>query len=466
MIFNSLIFFIFLPISFLVYALLKGNTKAQNFWLLVCSYYFYGYWDWRFLSLIAFSTVIDFIAGQKIQHSENEKTRKGFFYLSLATNLGLLGFFKYFNFFVESTEILLQNLGLEINTWTLSIILPVGISFYTFQTLSYTIDVYRKRITPTNDFLAFAAFVSFFPQLVAGPIERASHLLPQFLKPRKLSFNQFSLGSKIFLWGLFKKIVVADNLAPYVDIVFENQEIYGGLVNVIAIVFFAFQIYCDFSGYSNMAIGLAKMFGFDLMQNFNVPYFATTLKTFWQKWHISLSTWFRDYVYIPLGGNRAGKARMYINLCITFLVSGFWHGANWTFVIWGGIHGLFFIVEGVLIGTNRDTWIKQFLGLLTTFTVVCFAWIFFRAQDFAHAIEFIQNSFSLDYVHVLKPYRLVVAFLGISMLVVFDYLKKNKTAKALYYEYTPVRWSFLYLLIFMIILFGNTKSQEFIYFQF
>jgi D-alanyl-lipoteichoic acid acyltransferase DltB (MBOAT superfamily) len=466
MIFNSLIFFIFLPISFLVYALLKGNSKAQNFWLLVCSYYFYGYWDWRFLSLIAFSTIIDFIAGQKIQHSENEKVRKGFFYLSLATNLGLLGFFKYFNFFIDSTETLLNNLGLEINTWTLNIILPVGISFYTFQTLSYTIDVYRKRIKPTNDFLAFAAFVSFFPQLVAGPIERASHLLPQFLKPRKLSFNQFGLGSKIFLWGLFKKVVVADNLAPYVNIVFENQAIYGGFVNVIAIVFFAFQIYCDFSGYSNMAIGLAKMFGFDLMQNFNVPYFATTLKTFWQKWHISLSTWFRDYVYIPLGGNRAGNARMYMNLVITFLVSGFWHGANWTFVIWGGIHGLFFIVEGVLIGTKRDTWLKQFLGLITTFAVVCFAWIFFRAQDFTHAIEFIQNTFSLEYSHVLKPYRLVVAFLGISTLIVFDYLKKNKTAKALYLRSAPLRWGFYYLLIFMIVLFGNTNSQEFIYFQF
>lgn len=466
MIFNSLIFFIFLPICFLVYALLKGNTRAQNIWLLVCSYYFYGYWDWRFLSLIAFSTVIDFIAGQKIQHSENEKVRKGFFYLSLATNLGLLGFFKYFNFFIESTETLLNNLGLEINTWTLNIILPVGISFYTFQTLSYTIDVYRKRIKSTNDFIAFAAFVSFFPQLVAGPIERASHLLPQFLKPRALSFNQFGLGSKIFLWGLFKKVVVADNLASYVDIVFENQEIYGGLVNVIAIIFFAFQIYCDFSGYSNMAIGLAKMFGFDLMQNFNVPYFATTLKTFWQKWHISLSTWFRDYVYIPLGGNRAGNMRMYLNLVITFLVSGFWHGANWTFIIWGGIHGLFFIVEGILIGTNRDTWIKRFLGLLTTFTVVCFAWIFFRAQDFTHAIEFIQNTFSLDYTHVLKPYRLVVAFIGISTLVFFDYLKKNKTAKALYTSYMPLRYGFYYLLIFMIVLFGNTNSQEFIYFQF
>ncbi len=466
MIFNSLIFFIFLPICFLVYALLKGNTRAQNIWLLVCSYYFYGYWDWRFLSLIAFSTVIDFIAGQKIQHSENEKVRKGFFYLSLATNLGLLGFFKYFNFFIESTETLLNNLGLEINTWTLNIILPVGISFYTFQTLSYTIDVYRKRIKSTNDFIAFAAFVSFFPQLVAGPIERASHLLPQFLKPRALSFNQFGLGSKIFLWGLFKKVVVADNLASYVDIVFENQEIYGGLVNVIAIIFFAFQIYCDFSGYSNMAIGLAKMFGFDLMQNFNVPYFATTLKTFWQKWHISLSTWFRDYVYIPLGGNRAGNMRMYLNLVITFLVSGLWHGANWTFIIWGGIHGLFFIVEGILIGTNRDTWIKRFLGLLTTFTVVCFAWIFFRAQDFTHAIEFIQNTFSLDYTHVLKPYRLVVAFIGISTLVFFDYLKKNKTAKALYTSYMPLRYGFYYLLIFMIVLFGNTNSQEFIYFQF
>jgi len=466
MIFNSLIFFIFLPICFLVYALLKGNTRAQNFWLLVCSYYFYGYWDWRFLSLIAFSTLIDFIAGQKIQHSRNEKVRKGFFYLSLATNLGLLGFFKYFNFFIESTEILLNNLGLEINTWTLNIILPVGISFYTFQTLSYTIDVYRKRIAPTIDFLAFAAFVSFFPQLVAGPIERASHLLPQFLKPRKLSFDQFGLGSKIFLWGLFKKVVVADNLAPYVDIVFENQEIYGGFVNVIAIVFFAFQIYCDFSGYSNMAIGLAKMFGFDLMQNFNVPYFATTLKAFWQKWHISLSTWFRDYVYIPLGGNRSGNTRMYMNLVITFLVSGFWHGANWTFVIWGGIHGLFFIVEGVLIGTKRDTRLKQFFGMITTFTIVCFAWIFFRAQDFTHAIEFIQNIFSLEFAHVLKPYRLIVAFLGISTLLLFDFLKKNKIAKSLYLSHRPLRWGFYYLLIFMIVLFGNTNSQEFIYFQF
>lgn len=466
MIFNSFIFFLFLPISFLLYALLNKKTKAQNVWLLVCSYYFYGYWDWRFLGLIFFSTVVDFIAGQKIQNAQKESTRKLFFYLSLATNLGLLGFFKYFNFFVESAEILLNHLGFHVNTWTLNIILPVGISFYTFQTLSYTIDIYRKRIKPTNDFIAFSAFVSFFPQLVAGPIERASHLLPQFLKPRHLSFNQLVFGSKIFLWGLFKKVVVADNLSPYVDLVFANQETYSGLVNIIAVVFFAFQIYCDFSGYSNMAIGLAKMFGFDLMQNFNTPYFATNLKAFWQKWHISLSTWFRDYVYIPLGGNRAGKTRMYLNLVITFLVSGFWHGANWTFVIWGGIHGAFFIVEGLLLNGDRKRWYQQLFGMAITFTVVCFAWIFFRAQDFSHAIQFIENSWSLDYVHVLKPYRIVVATIAITSLVLFDALKKKRFALNIYKNSKVAQWGFYYLLIVMIVLFGNTNSQEFIYFQF
>ena len=467
MIFNSLDFFIFLPICLILYYLFRKNLKVQNFLLVVASYFFYGYWDYRFLSLIAFSTIVDYIAGQQIQNSESKKRKKAFLILSLLTNLGLLGVFKYYNFFVESFIELFAQIGYQLPSSTLEIILPVGISFYTFQTLSYTIDIYREKIKPTRDFIAFAAFVSFFPQLVAGPIERAAHLLPQFFRKREVQYRDLIVGSQMLVWGLFKKVAVADNLAEYVNIVYGNQDDFGGLNNIIATIFFAFQIYCDFSGYSTIAIGLARMFGFELNQNFNTPYFALSIREFWQRWHISLSTWFRDYVYISLGGNRKGPSQFYKNIMITFLISGFWHGANWTFIVWGGIHGGYYLIENSIkdkLKLNEN--IQRIFGWLLTFVIACLAWIFFRADSVYDAYSFLLNSFSLEHNYVVKPYNLLVMSMMTFILIFFDWAKKQSFFQKLYRESTFLRWGFYYLIILLIFLFGNTQSAEFIYFQF
>ncbi|HMQ61601.1 MAG TPA: MBOAT family O-acyltransferase, partial [Flavilitoribacter sp.] len=327
MLFNSIDFAIFLPIVFVLYWFVTNrNLKLQNAFLILVSYIFYGWWDWRFLSLIAFSSVVDFLVGLKMSDLEDPVKRKRLLWVSLIINLGFLGFFKYFNFFTESFAEAFSFFGSEINARTLNIVLPVGISFYTFQTLSYTIDIYRKNIEPTRDALAFFAFVSFFPQLVAGPIERAAHLLPQFYYLKKFSYDEVSYGLKKMLWGLFMKVAVADRLAIYVETIYGHSDLHTGISFAVATIFFAVQIYCDFAGYSLIAIGCAQMFGFDLMENFRRPYFSATFKEFWSRWHISLSTWFRDYVYIPLGGNRVSKARNYLNLFVTFTISGLWHG--------------------------------------------------------------------------------------------------------------------------------------------
>ena len=469
MLFNSLEFFIFLPIVFIIYwFIVHKNLNFQNGLVLVASYVFYGWWDYRFLSLIAISTVIDYYVGLSIFHAENKSIKKKWLLVSVLFNLGLLGFFKYYNFFIDSWGNMLGSIGYSLeNTWTLKVILPVGISFYTFQTMSYSIDIYRNKLEPTKDFIAFAAFVSFFPQLVAGPIERASNLLPQMLKKRKFNKTIAVSGIEQIIWGLFKKVVIADSLAPIVNDIFTNYGSYSGGTLITGAVFFSVQIYCDFSGYSDIAIGTAKLFGFNLMTNFNFPYFSKSIGEFWRKWHISLSTWFRDYLYIPLGGSKVSKAKGIRNVFAIFLVSGFWHGANWTFMAWGGIHALLFIPSFIL-GTNRKhledidinkSWLyysKNALQIALTFSVVTIAWIFFRANSITDAFLYIGkiNSLKIDAISFINIYD----WLLVISLFVLDFV-----------VYKKIKIKLIIWLIMIIAIIGSLNRElqsEFIYFQF
>ena len=405
MLFNSLDFAIFLPIVFLLYwFVVQKNLKFQNALVVVASYVFYGWWDFRFLSLIIFSTVVDYLVGQKLRVEEKQSKRKVLLWTSILVNLGFLGFFKYYNFFLENFVDAFSIFGMQINTNSLNIILPVGISFYTFQTLSYTIDIYKKKLEPTKDFIAFSAFVCFFPQLVAGPIERATNLLPQFCKKRTFEYDKAVDGMRQILWGLFKKVVIADNCAEFANQIFNNSADMNGSTLVLGAIFFTFQIYGDFSGYSDIAIGTSRLFGFDLKQNFATPYFSRDIAEFWRRWHISLSTWFRDYLYIPLGGSRGGTWMKVRNTFTIFLVSGFWHGANWTFIIWGALNAIYFlpllltnnnrknlgvVAEGKLLPSFRELF-----AMFTTFSLTVFAWIFFRAESLSHALSYITGIFS------------------------------------------------------------------------
>ena len=419
MLFNSLDFAIFLPIVFLLYWFVaQKNLKLQNTLIVLSSYVFYGFWDWRFLSLIIFSTVVDYLVGQKLRVEVNQTKRKILLWTSIIVNIGFLGFFKYFNFFLENFVDAFSFFGMQINAKNLNIILPVGISFYTFQTLSYTIDIYNKKLYPTKDFMAFSAFVCFFPQLVAGPIERASRLLPQFTKKRNFMLDNATKGIRLMLYGLVKKVVIADSIAPSVDDIFNNFSIYPSSILILGMFLFSFQIYCDFSGYSMIARGVAKLFGFELMTNFDFPYFSRNIGEFWRKWHVSLSTWFRDYVYIPLGGSRVSKLKSIRNIFIIFLVSGFWHGANWTFIVWGCLHAILFIPLFVLkvnrkhidqLKVNKYFLIslKDFFGILTTFILVSIFWVFFRADSIYIAFDFLIKIFELDFkfIEYLNPYN-------------------------------------------------------------
>lgn len=466
MIFNSIAFLYFLPIVFVVFwSLQKAGLKVQNFVILAASYFFYGWWDARFLALIAFSTLVDYFLGIKMHESVKGKYKKLFLYLSLAMNLGLLGFFKYFNFFVDSFITALDSVGIAMDTWSLNIILPVGISFYTFQTLSYSIDIYKGKITPTKDLIGFAAFVSFFPQLVAGPIERASHLLPQFQSKRKFVYEDAMQGTLLILYGFFKKVVIADRLAPYVNNVFDNYANYNTPSLIIASVFFSFQIYCDFSGYSLIARGIAKLFGYDLMVNFNRPYLSRNFSEFWKRWHISLSSWFRDYVYIPLGGNRVSKLKVYRNLMIVFLVSGLWHGANWTFVVWGGLHGLYLIINQLIGNKVRVPKIAQ---ILIVYTFVVFAWIFFRANTVQDAFAIMEKVVALDFAFNLNIFcaykgvlNLFLSFFVLGLLALSYGLPKD-----LKFDSLLKNISFGCVMLFLIFILGVNEKTEFIYFQF
>src|SRR5690554_2973016 len=344
MLFNSFDFALFLPIVFILYWFVANkNIRMQNLLIVVASYVFYGWWDWRFLSLILFSTLVDYLVGVRLGTEDNQAKRKVLLWTSILVNLGFLGFFKYYNFFLDNFIASFSFFGHEISANSLNIILPVGISFYTFQTLSYTIDVYKRKLEPTTDFIAFTAFVSFFPQLVAGPIERATNLLPQFYTKRRFEYAKAVDGMRQILWGLFKKIVIADNSAQIANEIFNNFSDYSGRTLFLGALFFTFQIYGDFSGYSDIAIGTSRLFGFNLKQNFAFPYFSRDIAEFWRRWHISLSTWFRDYLYIPLGGSRGGLWMKIRNTFIIFIVSGFWHGANWTFIVWGALNAIYFL---------------------------------------------------------------------------------------------------------------------------
>ena len=364
--------------------------RLQNALIVVASYVFYGWWDWRFLSLIIFSTLVDYWVGKQLGKTDVARKRKTLLWMSILVNLGFLGFFKYYNFFAENFVAAFTFFGADIQPNTLDIILPVGISFYTFQTMSYTIDVYRKNLKPTNDFVAFSAFVSFFPQLVAGPIERATNLLPQFYQKRKFDYAQAVDGMRQILWGLFKKVVIADNCAVYANEIFNNSADYNGSTLLLGAIFFTFQIYGDFSGYSDIAIGTARLFGFNLMQNFAFPYFSRDIAEFWRRWHISLSTWFRDYVYIPLGGSRGGTLMKVRNTFIIFIVSGFWHGANWTFIIWGALNAVYFLPLLLTKRNRKNT-------TTSSFTTSHYIWLY--AKQLMSKISTSPTKTCLNLVH-------------------------------------------------------------------
>ena len=472
MLFNSLPFAVFLPIVFAVYWALRNSLPSQNVMLLVASYVFYGWWDARFLSLIVASTVVDYLLGQYLAVATNALKRKLLLTASMIFNLGLLGVFKYYNFFMENFMEIANSVGLHTNPILLKIALPVGISFYTFQTMSYTIDIYRKQLEPTKDFIAFAAFVGYFPQLVAGPIERASNLLPQMSKRRYFDYQKAVDGMRQTLWGFFKKVVIADAVAPLVDQAFGDPNGFSAIALITGALLFSIQIYCDFSGYSDIAIGISKLFGIDLMQNFRTPYFSRDIAEFWRRWHISLSTWFRDYLYIPLGGSRGSTALKVRNTFAIFIVSGFWHGANWTFIIWGLINALLFLPL-LLAKRNRsnlnDPEISDLHRILLTFSITTIAWIFFRADSLSHAIDYLQNIAIWNSGKSLSIKPTLVVY--IALLFFGDWIGRkhdfalNTLSEGILSKSPWLRLT-LYLSLAYLILLYIGGQQNFIYFQF
>jgi len=484
MLFNSIDFAIFLPIVFVLYwYVFDKNLKFQNALVLVASYFFYGLWDWRFLLLIFASTLVDYFVGIAIEKtSGTSRKQKHWLWVSVLFNISLLGFFKYYNFFTDSFVDMFQLFGYTFkSTWTLKIILPVGISFYTFQTMSYSLDVYYNRIKATRNFLDFATFVAFFPQLVAGPIERASNLLGQIANRRKQNIDQIVEGLKLILWGLFKKLVIADSLAPIVDDVFANYMSHSASTLVLGVTLFSFQVYGDFSGYSDIAIGTSKLFGIELMSNFKFPNFSRNVAEYWQRWHISLSTWFRHYIYIPLGGSRVSKLKAVRNICIIFLVSGFWHGANWTFIFWGAFHAIAFIPV-FLLGRNaiyKDSVIGQnsFLPslaevfqVLLTFGIVTFSRIFFRSASLTDSFNFIKRigtNFTFETYHHPMGYRMIDYYILVVVFVIYEYLIRKTERDPFAFKNRYVRF-FVYSLVTlsMLLFYDDGVDRSFIYFQF
>ena len=476
MLFNSLEYFLFLPTVFILYwFIFNNNIKIQNTFIVVVSYIFYGWWDWRFLSLILISTLIDYFVGLKIYSSNNINRKKNYLLISVIVNLGILGFFKYYNFFIDSWIDLVSTFGYyPKSVWSLNIILPVGISFYTFQTMSYSLDIYNRKLKPTKDFISFAAFVSFFPQLVAGPIERASNLIPQILHARVFKYEKGVQGLRLILWGMFKKIVIADSLSVQVDYCFNNYHSLDGGTLLLGLIYLSFQIYCDFSGYSDIAIGTAKLFGIELMSNFKFPYFSRDIAEFWRKWHISLSTWFRDYMYIPLGGSKTGKWISIRNIFIIFIVSGFWHGANWTFIAWGLCHALMYIPL-LLNGNNRryindivirKGWFPSFRELFqitSTFLLVTLSWVFFRSESILSSFEYLSYIIIKCSIPTENGYYLLFILLLLFIEWTF-YINKRDP---LNYKSKVIR-IFFYILIFNLCLVTITENpiKSFIYFQF
>lgn len=477
MLFNSINFAIFLPIVFILYwFVFKDNLKFQNVLLLVSSYFFYSCWDWRFLFLLVFSTVLDYYTGIKMCDAQNQNSKRFWLWLSISINVGFLGVFKYYNFFAESFAEAISNFGLHVDPVTLDVILPVGISFYTFHGLSYVIDIYKNRIKAEKNFIDYSVFVSFFPLLVAGPIERATHLLPQIQRKRTFEYPKAVDGLRQILWGLFKKVVIADNCAEYVSMAFTNPSEHTGSTLVLGAVFFALQIYCDFSGYSDIAIGTSRLFGFELLRNFAFPYFSRDIAEFWRRWHISLSTWFRDYLYVPLGGSKGGTWLRVRNTFIIFIVSGFWHGANWTFIAWGILNAIYFLP--LLLTNNNRTHLdmvasgkilpsmRELILMSCTFCLTTFAWIFFRADSVSLAVDYIGTIFSDSLFSLPSTVSLSTVFFIFCFLII-EWVGREKQFAIANVDSIPkwARYSFYHFLILAIFVFAG-GSKQFIYFQF
>ena len=487
MLFNTINFALFLPVVFVLYWFITNkNLRHQNILLLISSYFFYACWDWRFLFLLIFSTLLDYYSGIKMSDSKTQSQRRFWFILSVTINLGFLGVFKYYNFFAQSFAELVSNFGLHVNPWTLKVILPVGISFYTFHGLSYVIDIYKGRINAEKNFIDYTVFVSFFPLLVAGPIERATHLLPQIQRTRVFDYQKAVDGLRQILWGLFKKVVIADQCAEFANLIFNNSAEYSGFSLLIGAVLFTFQIYGDFSGYSDIAIGTARLFGIDLLRNFAFPYFSRDIAEFWRRWHISLSSWFRDYLYIPLGGSKGGTWIKVRNTFIIFIVSGFWHGANWTFIVWGALNALF-ILPSIVMNTNRNNLeivakgrlfptFKELCLISGTFILTVFAWIFFRAENITHAIFYIKDlivglTTKVGYVQSIYLLHWKVGYALPILIILFMLIEWLGREGQHALSQINIKWNkafryvFYYLIVFAIFWFSG-KEQQFIYFQF
>jgi alginate O-acetyltransferase complex protein AlgI len=470
MLFNSFAFLLFLPLFMIGYWLTRG--RARLWVMFLASLLFYGWWDWRFLFLLLFSAIVDYSLGLLLENERDEGARHRLIVLSVVVNLGLLGFFKYFNFFADSAMRVSESLGMPVSWNVLRIVLPVGISFYVFKTMSYTIDVYRRTQPAERDLLRFATFVVFFPELVAGPIVRASRLLPQLMRDSRFDYQRALSGLSLICSGYVRKVVVADSLAPLVDVRFAHPEAHSALSLLIGVYFYAFQIYCDFSGYSNIAIGIARILGFDFGINFDRPYFSRSFSEFWARWHISLSSWLRDYLYIPLGGNRGGSLFTVRNLMITMLLGGLWHGAQWTFVAWGGLHGLYLVLQRILGPLYRrlvtSLRIPRFVSdaflVLLVFHLTCFAWVFFRAQSFGNAWRIISTIAARADLSLAAVDNKLLVIKG-AMLIAVLLLAELVTLSAR--DVSPMRrLAFAATCVWVLLLFGSFSGNTFIYFQF
>ena len=478
--FVSIDFALFMPIVFYIYwALNKTNVKIQNLFLLVASYFFYAWWDWRYLSLILICSLTNYFAGLLMLQYTHQKTRKFILYACCAVCLGILGVFKYYNFFITSFVEAFSLFGTNLQVKTLKLILPLGISFYTFHTLTYTIDIYRRKFEPTKDVISFFLFVSIFPLAMAGPIERATNLLPQIYKKRTFDYGQATTGMRQILWGLFKKMVVADNCAIYVNLAFENPTIHSGSTLLLGLIFFAFQLYCDFSGYSDMAIGVGKLLGFKFLQNFNYPYFATSFADYWKRNHISMTQWFMDYVYYPMTNNKTKLWQWNLCMIVTFLLSGLWHGAGWAFVLWGLYQGVFIVIS-INSQKRRKRFEKKhrlkdnlpylFLQICVTFGIVCIGLVFFRAESISQAFDYFSRmtDISIFSLSVIRKKRAFMCMLFILCTLIVEWIgRKNQFGiETLGLTWKPIfRYAMYYAIIMIIFIFAG-KEQVFIYFQF